>query len=517
VAGEFHPLASNLRTFQVEPAGGLIENLPPLIQGTTLPGSLLVGQNCEPALGKGYARINGHTKYSTTALTGSGSVLGAFPFANGVIGCRGTNIEFGTGGTWTSLSTTRTAAKKYRAHRYNWTSEKIILVDSSGYPARYDGTTLDELDSVTDTFGATSVTTFKRHMVFTNNQMLVISAPGDETDYSGTNGAAIINIGREIYALKEWRGSLYLFGPNHICKLTGNNSTDWAVEPVTEKLGCIAPDSIQEIGGDILYLAADGLRSIAGTQRIGDVGMDLLTEAIDSSITDVIKNRNSKVISSLVIPSKNQYRLFYSASGETAANSKGILGGFRLDPTFDHQGQAQAINSWEWFTLKGMNVACCDWFINDGAEVIIHGDHSGIVHKQEVGFGFDGANVAATLQFPYWSYDDPEIRKTLHKIRMVMFTEGNTSVTLLNDLEFGDTTTLNPTDIDVSASMATGSVYGTAVYGTGTYSTDVLENLNFNLIGSAKNHALTLSSDDILAPWILKTMFVQYATRGSRY
>ena len=37
----------------------------------------------------------------------------------------------------------------------------------------------------------------------------------------------------------------------------------------TENIGCVDGNTIQEIGGDLVFLAPDGLRTVAGTARIG--------------------------------------------------------------------------------------------------------------------------------------------------------------------------------------------------------------------------------------------------------
>ena len=50
-----------------------------------------------------------------------------------------------------------------------------------------------------------------------------------------------------------------------------NDSSNIRIDPITENVGCLSGYSIQEIGGDLIFLAPDGLRTVAGTARIGDV------------------------------------------------------------------------------------------------------------------------------------------------------------------------------------------------------------------------------------------------------
>ena len=42
-----------------------------------------------------------------------------------------------------------------------------------------------------------------------------------------------------------------------------NDSSNIAIVPVTKNVGCLSGYSIQEIGGDLIFLAPDGLRTVA--------------------------------------------------------------------------------------------------------------------------------------------------------------------------------------------------------------------------------------------------------------
>ena len=94
---------------------------------------------------------------------------------------------------------------------------------------------------------------------------LYFSAPYNETDYAPANGAGVFNVGFPIVAIKSFRDVLYIFGTNNIRKLVGNNISNFSLEEVTDDLGCMATDSVIEIGGDLLFLSQDGLRPISGT------------------------------------------------------------------------------------------------------------------------------------------------------------------------------------------------------------------------------------------------------------
>ena len=65
---------------------------------------------------------------------------------------------------------------------------------------------------------------------------------------------------------------MIVFCENSIHKLINiDDSQNVAIVSIAENVGCLSGYSIQEIGGDLVFLAPDGIRTVAGTARIGDV------------------------------------------------------------------------------------------------------------------------------------------------------------------------------------------------------------------------------------------------------
>ena len=77
---------------------------------------------------------------------------------------------------------------------------------------------------------------------------------------------------------------------------------------VAKDVGTIAHHSIQELGGDLLFLSKDGFRTIAGTERIGDVELGTVSKQIQKRIADIGYDN----VTAVVIGDKSQYRLFYT-------------------------------------------------------------------------------------------------------------------------------------------------------------------------------------------------------------
>ncbi len=497
-------------TLTVDLLGGIVETIPPILQGSQLPGSLLTGQNFEPGVIGGYRRISGFTKFDNNAVTGTGKVLGCFVFNNGVVACRDTSIVFGAGAGWVTKQTQPLTPQEYLAERYNWVQKSIILVDGVNFPVRYQA---DDTTTVLTAApqGATDVVEYANHMWFVKDNFLFSSQPNDETAYSTAAGAVVINTGRDKTALAVWRDSLYILGPTSIHKLTGTTERDFTLEVVTEDLGTLSSRSLQEISGDVWFLAYDGMRTIAGTERNDDTQLGLLTKNIPSIIEKLPFRSSSKDVVGLHINKKEQYRLFVGEpTATTPALSKsieGILAGTRV-----LQGREEI----EWFTTKGINPSCADSLVEDVEELVIHGGYDGFVYEQENGNDFDGVAVNANIRMPYWTFGDNNVRKTLYALGVYIQSEGAAAPVASYQYDYLISGILQPASIPLGTGVSGAARYGTAVYGTQTYFTEYPIRALQYLVGSGMNVSFMISSDDSLEPYTVQTVTIDYSLAGRR-
>ena len=305
------------------------------------------------------------------------------------------------------------------------------------------------------------VTSFKNHMFYAGMSAapntVLFSAIGDENDFTTSNGAGSLNVDSTIIALKSFRGELIIFCEDRIYKLAGASRTDFAIAPISRNVGCSDAFSIQEIGGDVIFLAPDGLRTIAGTARIGDVELGTVSKQIQERIGDI----GFTNISSVVIRDKSQYRLFYPTGG-VESTAKGIIGVLKSNPS----GQI----GWEYSDIRGIKPACCDSGFVSGLEKIVHGGFDGYVYLQESGNSFDGTAMKAIYRSPDLTMGDAGIRKNMQRINVNYDPEGTVNASLFVKYDFEDTGTPQPsaytlTTADTAAVYDdSGSLYGSAVY-----------------------------------------------------
>jgi len=339
-------MADNLASFKVFCQGGLNTSRDVLSQGETQPGSAVALLNYEPAVTGGYRKINGYSNaYGTVTGQVGQPVLGvcvANGINDGILACRkpasGNNyLHYWDEGTdaWVAVTTsgspTMTGVTKVRFSKFNWSGPKVALTDGINPAATYDGTTYTQITHAQAPSAPKYSTIYQTHLFLagdpSEDTMLHFSAPLNETSFAAADGAGVINVGFPIVAIKPFRDALYIFGSNNIRKLTGNNVANFTVENITDDLGCLATDSVIEIGGDLLFLSQDGLRPISGTDKIGDVNLETVSKDIQSVFTDVVFDVDLDSLNAVVVRQKTQFRYFFGA-----ADSQGIIGGFRSTP-----------------------------------------------------------------------------------------------------------------------------------------------------------------------------------------
>jgi hypothetical protein len=350
-----------------------------------------------------------------------------------------------------------TGVNKIRFSKHNWSGPVVVLVDGVNPAAKYDGTTYTQITHANAPNNPKYVTEFKSHLFLagdsTDPYNLHYSAPLDETDFSPANGAGVINVGFEIVQIKAFRDELFIFGTNNIKKLVGNSNADFSLLQVTNDLGCIASDSVVELGGDLLFIGPDGLRPVSGTDKIGDVNLETVSKNVQSIFNDLVLNQDLDNLSSVVIRQKSQFRFFFSAS-----ESQGVIGALR-------QQQNGSIG-FEFGQLLGIQASCADSGYIGQFEFVLHGDSNGKVYRQERGTDFDGGDIFSLFQTPFYHFGDPELRKNFLKLSTYLRAEGDADIVLGIVYDYEDVDVLNPSNYDITTRGAA-AYYNEATYNAG--------------------------------------------------
>ena len=518
-------MADRIIGYKVTSIGGMNTNRDVLSQGEQEPGSATQLINYEPSTSGGYRRVSGYANnYGTVA--GTGSVLGvavAENINNAIFACRkpsaGTNYFYRWNtatSAWVAITTpgtvTMTGVKKVRMIRYNWIASKLFLTDGINPAATYDGTTYTQVTHANAPDSPRFAAAFKNHMFLAGDPSepfnLYFSAPLNETDFSPANGAGVINVGFEIVQIKSFRDDLYIFGKNAIKSLRGTNIADFIVSEVTTNLGCVASDSVVELGGNLLFLGPDGFRPVSGTNKIGDVELETISKQIQFTINAILQeliaeDLDPDLLTSVVIRKKSQFRLFIPTSG-----TFGLLGGLR---------QRDGGFSFEFSQLFDFPATCASSGYVGVDEIVIHGDANGKVHKQETGSSFDGQPILSIYQTPYYYFEDPTIRKNFYNLTTFLRSEGVATILLGVAYDFEDSQSVfNPANYSMTTSGAA-AYYNEAVYdAAAVFDGNPSPVEKINIEGSGFSVAFKYVTNDTNASHTVQGLVMNYSMNDRR-
>ena len=521
--------------------GGLNVNLNQL-EMLSQPGFATRLRNFEVDPDGGYRRVDGFTQFGDTNPNSDEVILGMTVYADGVIVCSGAGIFFTQDGESTWLQINRASVSGSGDNYSTFTGRSLAARTSQGRCtfALYEGTSdygelvicdgVNEpfLFQMTGTGGLTSRTFFAKEITVSgttgpavgviHDKHLVVAGASTAKNtifYSGTNdiddftssGSGSIVIEDGVVGLASFRSDLIIFCKNSIHKLVNiNDSSNVAVVPITTNVGCISGGSIQEIGGDLLFLSPDGVRTVAGTARIGDVELGSVSRQIQSLVSDIASD-SAFIITSGVLRSKSQYRLFYSKNTESPTIARGIIG-------------TLTSNGFAWSETLGIQaLGFVSGLDKDGVEQVYHGDKDGYIYNHLSGNSFFNAgssrNIDAVYQTPDFDFGDVGTRKTLKYARVSFSPEGAVEPSFRVRYDYEDPQIPQPEPFAVST-IALPAIFGSSAFNAVTFgaTSDPMERIT--LEGSGNTCSFRITSDDKKAAYAVNGIYIDYMPSGRR-
>jgi len=498
---------SGLNPFVFACQGGLV-----LDQSTFAmqPGMALELENFEPATTGGYRRISGYTKWNTNIVpqdqSATESVLMSAHFKGNVIAARGRKIYKGAAGSgsWTEIDTGRTGAGRYTFFRYNLGgTDKIVWADGANHASIYNNSSIVDLNSTGAPADPSIVVGHKNALFFagtsSNPNEVIYTAPETDTDFSTGNGAGAFSLDSAVTGLFPFREDLFIFCEERIYKLVGDSFANYIVQPVTREIGCTNGFTIQEFAGDIVFLGPDGLRTVAGTAKIGDVELGTISRAVQErfeGLSDVDE------FDSVVIPDKTQYRIFFSNASTPRSTTTGVICVRKGDV-------------YEFADIKGIRSSSTDNVVVAGSSIVIHGDFDGYVYRQEQGNDFDGNVVTGKYRSPDLTMGDSGIRKSFDRVIINYAPEAAVSADLFVRYDYESPNVARPAayPFDTTTSVA---VYGSSSYGVATYGGQSNPLIRQPIEGSGFAIALRVNDRGTSAPYSLKGFQLEFQADARR-
>lgn len=363
-------------------------------------------------------------------------------------------------------------------------SNSIVFVNGNSKISFYDGTSWLPVNNPGETDAAVVspefVEVYKSSVFYANDNSVAFTAPNTYDDFSAANGGGIIEFPERITAMKTFRDQLIVFSKNSITRIVGSSSADYQILPITRNIGCVGKHSVQEVGGDLLFLANDGLRFLGATDRIGDFSIAQASKQIQPDMTSFIDSYTE--FEAVTIREKSQYRIFGYNSSLTQVNAPGFIGTQTLENELGDLSFSETRKIFVYVAHSEFSEA------DESFEEVIHfANKDGYVYIMDVTDQFDGTDIVAEYWTPYLSINDPRVRKTIYKVTTYLEPEGSLEGRFQLEFDFNKPGTVQPSPIAFDAVVDAGSTYGTGVYGTMTYGEKVLNEYIKQTTGSGFN------------------------------
>lgn len=457
-------MAPKMLTTTIPCRGGLNQssNVQELL---TKPGEAISLINFECSRTGGYRRISGYGFLDTAVIPGTGSVEGIRSY-QGIVAVRNGNVYHSFDGTyWVQVNKDVTNGDETallaatvipRASGRVMSSE--IIIGSTRYMLSVNGVDAPNILSIIGTERSNFTYRYReiiesgslvgaKYCVMAKSQFIIAGMPSDPTSiyYSSHastdlispedddkeipqenfNGATsgFISFGDVVTGVAIQREEVYVFCQQSIFKVTGLDTGEAKSIPVTRDIGCVDGFTIQEVGGDLLFLAPDGIRTIAKTERLDDIELGVISRKVHISVGSFLAPQGTFQFYSTVVREKNQYRIWAINEANADNAQRGIIAAFTYDDT-------KGTFDWAFSTMEGLGVTCVDNSYHEGRERIIHGNQAGRACVQETGHTFGGTRINYTYQSPYTDFGDIGIRKNFHKVTVLSKPEGSVEMGL---------------------------------------------------------------------------------------
>ena len=256
---------------------------------------------------------------------------------------------------------------------------------------------------------------------------LLYSAVADHHDF-GASGSGSLNLNSVwgydvIVGLEIFNNQLIVFGKYNIAIYNGpwdidvtDGTETFGLSEIIKGVGCVSRDSIKAFGDDILFLSADGVRSLNRT-KIQD----------KMPLTDLTKNVKNDIIKDITSSEKKDVKAAYNhAGGYYIISFTGINKHYVLDFKTLNPDNTPRISKW---TFTSDHAPKSFLSLYDGTLYVGLGTdaHHGALYKYDGYFDVDyesGSFVNKPYQTSwrsvYMDFGDPSIAKILKKLRYVL-------------------------------------------------------------------------------------------------
>lgn len=267
-----------------------------------------------------YGRIGARRGYSyiTTSATPLGSSAGIEALHEHIEG-DGSSVFFSAGNNKIFSGTTTLTDKTPGSYTITTNNWKMVSFNQGVYFFQYDYEPLVYLEStgtvvkMSSVSGASGTPPQGNEGIAAYGRLWVADLPSDKSTVYwsdlllgskwNTGSAGSINVSEywptgfdEIVALAAHNGFLYVFGKNSILIYAGaNDPATMVLQDAISNIGCIARDSVQNTGGDIIFLSAQGVMSLGRVIQEKSAPLKDISKNVRTDLTSLIPTETGNI------------------------------------------------------------------------------------------------------------------------------------------------------------------------------------------------------------------------------
>ena len=289
----------------------------------------------------------------------------------------------------------------------------------------------------------------------------------DGSDFSGS-GSGQLNLekvvpgGDKITALAAHNNFLVIFCEHHIVLYqNADDVSNISLNDVIVGTGCIARDSVQVIGTDLVFLSDSGLRSLGRTIQEKSAPLRDLSKNVRDNFLSLVAVESKDEIRSIYYEKEAFYLLTLPASGFT----------FCFDVRATLPDGSYRVTRWDSIDPSSLAVT------NDNR--LLLGQPNGIAQYKN--FTDGGSSYVFSYLSPYLDFGNPAVTKIPKKINVTVIGAINTTLALKWAFDYENSFN----NADVQTKEGNIAEYGTAEYNIAEYSATVfIDKLSTQLSGN---------------------------------
>lgn len=226
-----------------------------------------------------------------------------------------------------------TGTATFTSGQWHWMNfaDKAVAVQGGKAPIAYSGTTFAHVADVNAPQGGAGTSFGGRLWISdSDGHTMKYSALLDETDWTSADSGffSFENVWKgtdTITAISSTNGRLIVFGERNIIIIADGSGSMLGIDPtqayvveVLEGVGCIAQDSVQQVGGDLWFLSDMGLTSLGRVIQEKSNPLANLSQNVRSELMIDVANTTLSELRSVYSPTDRFYLLSLpKASGST--------------------------------------------------------------------------------------------------------------------------------------------------------------------------------------------------------